>query len=243
MRYLIFLDYDGTLTPIVKKPHLAKLTAKQKSFLKKLAENPDVLITIVSGRKLADVKKLVGIANIFYAGNHGFEISGPKTNIIHPKAQASKPILKKIKKALTSAVKGIKGALVEDKTYTLSLHYRLVKSKDHKKLEKIFKNIISPYLKSKTIRITHGKKVFEVRPNVDWNKGQAVRWLIKKLGKGKKYTPIYIGDDTTDEDAFKLLKKKGVTLRVGKIKETSAKNFLKDINDVYKFLKILALEF
>ena len=243
MKYLIFLDYDGTLTPIVKKPHLAKLTAKQKSFLKKLAANPEVILTIVSGRKLAEVKKLVGLPHIFYAGNHGFEIKGPALSKVHPKALASKPTLKKIKKALAAAAKKIKGALVEDKTYTLSLHYRLVKAKDLKKLEETFKEIIAPYLKGKNIRVTHGKKVFEVRPNIDWNKGLAVRWLISKLVKGKKHIPIYIGDDTTDEDAFKLLRKKGVTIRVGKFKETSAKNFLKDVNDVYKFLKILALEF
>lgn len=237
MKYLLFLDYDGTLTPIVKKPHLATLSKSRRSFLNKLCQDPRFMVTIISGRMLADLKKRVGLRTAYYAGNHGFEIIGPKTKLTHPKALAAKPILKKIKKELHQTLKGIKGALIEDKILTLSLHYRLVKAKDLRKVKTIFKNIVSPYLKKKKIRVTQGKKVFEVRPNVAWHKGYAVSWFIKKLGKGKKILPIYIGDDTTDEDAFKVLKRQGITVRVGKTKKTQAKDFVKNVDEVYKLLE------
>jgi trehalose-phosphatase len=243
MKYLLFLDYDGTLTPIVSKPSLAKLTKSQKTFLKKLSKARHLMVAIVSGRKLSELRKLVGVSGFYYAGNHGFEISGPKTKLTHPKALAAKPILNKIKKELKAKTRGIKGVLVEDKTLTLSLHYRLVKNRDLGKLKRIFQATIKPYLKKKKIRVTHGKKVFEVRPNVDWHKGKAVLWFMQKLAKGKKITPIYIGDDTTDEDAFKALRKQGETIRVGKTKKTHAQHVINNVNEVYRFLSIMALEF
>jgi trehalose-phosphatase len=236
MKYLLFLDYDGTLTPIVSKPSLAVLSKARRAFLKKLSCSPDLLISIVSGRLLADVKKKVGIPNIFYAGNHGFEISGPKTNIIHPKARSAKPVMKKIKNELATRLKGIKGVIVEDKVLTLSLHYRLVRTPDLKKVAKIFFRTVEPYLHAKEIRITSGKKVFEVRPNVAWDKGKAVLWLMKKLGKGQRFTPVYIGDDRTDEDAFRVLKQRGLSVRVGRTKDTCAQRQVKDVDAVYRFL-------
>jgi len=243
MKYILFLDYDGTLTPIVRKPTQAKLTRSRKTFLKKLSKARHLMVAIVSGRKLSNLKKLVGVPGFYYAGNHGFEISGPGTKLTHSKALAARPVLQRIKKELLAGTKGIKGALVEDKTLTLSLHYRLVKNRDLAKLKRIFQNIVKPYLKTKKIRVTRGKEVFEVRPNVDWHKGKAVLWFMKKLGQGKKLTPIYIGDDTTDEDAFKAIRKNGETIRVGKAAQTAAKHIINDVDEVYQFLSIMALEF
>ncbi|MFH1347913.1 MAG: trehalose-phosphatase [Candidatus Margulisiibacteriota bacterium] len=238
----IFLDYDGTLTPIVNKPHQAKLSSARRSFLKKFSQLPHVKLIIISGRMLSDLKKRVGIPNIYYAGNHGFEISGPGTKLVHPKARSAKPVLKKLGSLLVGKLKSIKGVLVEDKILTLSVHYRLVTKKDLPKVEEIFQEIIRPYLKTKMIRVSHGKKVFEVRPNIKWDKGQAVLWFLNKKAKGKKVFPVYIGDDTTDEDAFKALKNRGSTFRVGRTTKTCAEHFLKDVDQVYMLLRILAVE-
>ncbi|MFH1684274.1 MAG: trehalose-phosphatase [Candidatus Margulisiibacteriota bacterium] len=238
----VFLDYDGTLTPIVDKPHQAKLSSARRSFLKKFSQLPHVKLIIISGRMLSDLKKQVGIPGIYYAGNHGMEISGPKTKLVQPKAQSAKPILKKLGSLLVGKLKSIKGVLVEDKVLTLSLHYRLVTKKDLPKVEKIFKDTISPYLKTKKIRVTHGQKVFEVRPDTKWDKGQAVLWFLNKRAKGKRAFPVYIGDDTTDEDAFKVLLKRGSTFRVGRTTNTHAEHFLKDVDQVYLLLRTLALE-
>lgn len=240
MKYFLFLDYDGTLTPIVKKPGLAVLSKTRRSLLKKIARAPHFLVAIVSGRMLSDLKKRVSIKGIYYAGNHGFEIAGPKTKITHPKALQAKPILREIKSKLREKLGDIKGIIIEDKILTLSLHYRLVSAKDFKKIKKLFPGIVKPYLKTKKIRLTYGKKVFEIRPNIKWDKGRAVLWFMKKVGKGKKFTPLYIGDDTTDEDAFRVVK---TSFRVGKTKKTHARYCLKDVDQVYKFLELLVLEF
>lgn len=236
MRYLLFLDYDGTLTPIVKKPGLAILSSSRRKALKQAAKSRSIKIAVVSGRKLSDLKQKVNIKGIYYAGNHGFEIEGPKVKVIHPKAKKIVPTLKKIRSKLKSALKGTKGIMVEDKVLTLSLHYRLARKKDLRKIDRIFHSVTAPY---KNIRITHGKKVYEVRPKVAWDKGRAVLWLIKKLAQKTKAVPIYIGDDVTDEDAFKALKQKGITLRVGRSKTSCAQRFLKNVNEVYKFIESL----
>ncbi|MEE8638419.1 MAG: trehalose-phosphatase [Candidatus Margulisiibacteriota bacterium] len=243
MKYFLFLDYDGTLTPIVKKPGLATLSRSRRAFLKKLRKASYIVTAIISGRMLSDLKQRVGIGGLYYVGNHGFEIEGPGIRITHPKALQAKPILREIKTKLKKSFQKIKGVIIEDKILTLSLHYRLVQAKDFRIIKRVFPGIVRPYLKTKKIRLTHGKKVFEIRPNINWNKGRAVLWFLKKLKAKKKDLPIYIGDDTTDEDAFRLLKKRGLTIRVGRAKRTCAKYYLKDVDGVYKFLKFLALEF
>ncbi len=243
MKYLLFLDYDGTLSPIVKKPHQAFLAANRRAFLKKLDKKPNFAVIIISGRILSDLKKRVGIPRIYYIGNHGFEMAGPGIRFLHPAAKAAKPILREIKRKLIKDLREIKGVIIEDKILTLSLHFRLVLPRYLKKVKKIFLKIAGPYVKKKKIRVTRGKKVFEVRPNVKWNKGEAVLWLLQRLTKGQKVFPVYIGDDTTDEDAFRALKNRGISVRVGRKKNTYARHFVKDVSEVYRFLKKLALEF
>jgi trehalose 6-phosphate phosphatase len=236
MNYLLFLDYDGTLTPIVRKPGMAELSRFRKKLLKALARRRYLRVAIVSGRMLSDITKRVGIRNIYYVGNHGFEIAGPGLRFIHPRARAAQPSLRKIKKELERRLKHIKGIIIEDKKLTMSLHYRLVKTSGLNKVREVFRRAAAPHLKARKIRVTQGKKVFEIRPNADWDKGRAVLWLAKKLDPRQKAVPVYIGDDTTDEDAFRALKKRGITIRVGRSKKTSAQRQLKDVDAVYRFL-------
>jgi trehalose-phosphatase len=236
MKYLLFLDYDGTLTPIVRKPGMAELSRSRKEQLKALARHRHLRVAIVSGRLLSDITERVGIKNIYYVGNHGFEIAGPGLRFIHPKARAAKPSLQKIKKELERRLKHIKGLIIEDKKVTMSLHYRLVKTSALNEVRRVFRRAAAPYLKARKIRVTQGKKVFEMRPNADWDKGRAVLWLVKKLDPRQTAVPIYIGDDTTDEDAFRALKKKGLTARVGRSKQTHAQRRLQDVDAVYRFL-------
>lgn len=241
MRYLLFFDFDGTLTPIVARPALAKLSKNKLELLKSLAKAPAVTIAIISGRQLATLKEKINIPGAYYAGNHGFEIFGPKIRFVHPKAKEAKPLFKKILLELKKALRGIKGIIVEDKGATLSLHYRCAESSKVARVKRIFHKLAESWPKSK-IKITEGKKVFEIRPKVKWDKGEAVRWLLKHLGFQKGDCPIYIGDDTTDEDAFKVLAGKGVTIKVGSTKNSLAQESLKDIEAVYKFLETLLVE-
>jgi trehalose-phosphatase len=235
----LLMDYDGTLTPIVAKPELAVLSSGMRDLLEKLSKK--FIVGIISGRSLADVKNLVRVSGIYYAGNHGFEISGPKLKLKNPEAEKIRPLIQELCKKLEKEVKDINGALVENKGLTFSLHYRLVSKEDFIKLKRIFRAQVRHYISEGKIKVTEGKKVFEIRPNIEWDKGKAVKWLISTLRMADAL-PIYIGDDKTDEDAFLELKNRGITILVSEKQEkeeSNAKYFLNDVGEVKKFLKKL----
>ena len=135
---LLLLDYDGTLTPIASKPQYAKLNTDVRKILRLLAKRKKITLGIISGRKIQDLKKLINIKEIYYAGNHGFEIKGPGVNFIHSSISNFKNTKRRIKKALEVESKSIKGTIVEDKGATLSFHYRLVDKKSQKRAREIF---------------------------------------------------------------------------------------------------------
>jgi len=234
----LFFDYDGTLTPIVSTPEKAKFPKRAKNLVKRLKTHPKFTIAIISGRSLKDVKRMVGLKGVVYAGNHGLEIKGKGVKFLKPvAADAFKPLMKEISVALCKALGYIDGARVEDKGATLSVHYRLVKEKDISLVKNRFERVVTPFVRSKKVRLSSGKKVLEVRPNLDWHKGKAVLMLLK--GK-KKTLPLYLGDDVTDIDAFRAIKGKGISIFVGSPKKrTSADYFLKDPKDVERFIEKL----
>lgn len=232
MKLFLMLDYDGTLAPIVKDPLRAVLSAPRRELLKRLARRPEIELAIISGRKLSVVKRLAGICNIIYVGNHGFEILAGKNHWIHPAAKKMIPLLKKIKAGLKKKLH-CRGLLIEDKGLILSIHYRSLAKSAIPAFKRDIKLALKPW--RGTVKITPGKMVYEVRPPLNWDKGAAVRWLIKNL-KLREYFPVYIGDDKTDEDAFRALKGRGLTYLVGNHSRTSAKRHFGGINDVYRFL-------
>ncbi len=237
-RLFLFLDYDGTLTPIVQTPQQAVLSHDIKTLLKRLTKKCD--LAIISGRSLKDVKKRVGIKGIFYAGNHGWEIEGRGIRFKSRIVPRLKKVLQHIRDGLKSKLSGIKGVFVEDKGLSLSVHYRLADKKDIGRIRNSFDEVTHFFLIRKKIKGSLGKKVFEVRPPLAWDKGTVVLWLLSAqksiLKKGAPY-PVYLGDDVTDEDAFKALKKKGLGIFVGRPKDSYARFYLKGPHDVKKFLE------
>jgi len=232
---LIFLDYDGTLTPIVDTPDKAILSKDMKDVLIKLSNKFHV--AIVSGRATDDVRQKVGLENLFYAGSHGFEIYKPNGTVkINEDAAAVREDIKKISSELADKLKSISGALVEDVKYTVSVHYRLVADKDFEFLQKCVDDVI---LKYPNLRKTLGKKVFEIRPNIDWHKGKAVEWILDFWEfASAEYCPVYIGDDVTDEDAFKVLEDKGLSIVVSEKQRQSAAQYrIKDVDEVKDVLQ------
>lgn len=235
----LFLDYDGTLSPIVEKPEKAFISKSAKQLLCKLSKNPRCKLAIISGRALEDIKRRIGIDRIIYAGNHGLEIKGPNIRFIKPVSKRYKRILQHIKGELNTNLSTVERAFVEDKGLSLSIHYRLVDSSQIPKIKTILHEATILYTLKDKIKIKLGKKVFEIRPEVEWDKGKVVLWLLKKWKvrfKNKEIMPIYIGDDATDEDAFKVLKNKGISVFVGKPKKSYAKYYLKNTREVEDFL-------
>lgn len=236
---LLALDYDGTLTPIVKRPQDAILDNHTRQILASLSKKGKFSVAIISGRKLKEVQELVKIKDIYFAGNHGFEIKGPNVEFIHPVYFYFKPYIEEIKKAFLEKTKDINGVLIEDKGITLSLHYRLVDEKNIKRVKDIFEKACLPYLKRGKIRIISGKKVLEIRPPIVWDKGKALKTIEDITKKSNNTLTIYIGDDKTDEDVFSAIKNKGISIFAGQPKNSGAKYFLNNTFEVKKFLERL----
>ena len=234
---ILFLDYDGTLVPICKEPPLARLSSDTKKLLKELLRNPFFSVGIISGRCLGEIRKMVGIPDLFYAGNHGFEIMFKKRVWIHPDLENFASGLKKIVRAVNSRTRGIKGIIVENKKFTASIHYRNVTTHSPGAIRTLITDILDPY--PETFTVCRGKKVFEIRPRIEWDKGKAVERLTELLAVRTRMMRIYIGDDQTDEDAFTVLGKRDIPIRVGAKKGSRASYYLRGSGEVSTFLKML----
>jgi len=220
-KIVFFLDYDGTLTPIVRRPELAVLSPGMKEVLSKLVLH--YTVAIVSGRLRDDVEKLVGIEGILYAGSHGFDIRGPSFSLVHPQAQEAVGDIKKIVKTIKEGLGDIKGILIEDKEFSVGVHYRLVGDSDLARIRGYVDGIVK---KHNNLRLMLGKKVFEILPAIDWNKGKALCWIMKALNLTfSEATVIYIGDDTTDEDAFRVIRTRGTGILVADNARVSTADF------------------
>lgn len=239
-KIVLFLDYDGTLTPIARSPSQATLSPENKELLRHLVNNPVFQVVIISGRMLADVKQIVGIKGVIYIGNHGWEIEGSSMHFESLIPVQTSSVLKKIKYELMTQLSDIQGAFVEDKGVTLSVHYRQVAGDKEFLVKRIFDYICRPYHRQHMIKIHAGKKVLELRPPVEWDKGKAALWLLRKheilYGKGN-VLPVYIGDDSSDEDAFIALKDKGITVLVGYQKFSAADYYLAGPREVTGLLR------
>lgn len=235
----LLMDYDGTLAPIADTPAEALIPQDTKDLLADLSVMKNIKLAIVSGRELKDVKKMVGIPGMIYAGNHGLEIEGPGIEFSVKVPEGTITLLQNIKKLLSFKLGAVKGVYIEDKKLAIALHYRNAKTGVISMLKEYFNYAVQPYLMTNKVDVLIGKMVYEVRPHVDWNKGNAIMWLISKITKetDREILPIYIGDDITDESVFKCLENTGVTVFVGENRKTAAKHYLKDTGEVYEILK------
>lgn len=242
---MLLSDYDGTLTPIVLRPEEAVLSPEVKATLTVMAKKPTFSVGIISGRSLPEIMSLVAIEGIYYAGNHGFEIEGPGLKFLHPAAQAARVEIRELVRQLLDRLGDIKGVIVEDKVFSLSVHYRLVSADEESKVAEMFRVITSLPKQEEKIRITSGKKVWEVRPPVDWHKGKAVETIKDAIPGSDGALVIYLGDDRTDEDAFSVVHRlQGWGIFVGAGTESSrAGYYLESTAEVVEFLaRLLAMK-
>ncbi|MFP4090213.1 MAG: trehalose-phosphatase [Cyclobacteriaceae bacterium] len=234
-RVCFFFDFDGTLSPITHNPEEARLDEEVKKQLRKLSELCP--IAIVSGRDRHDIEERVGLPELFYAGSHGFDIKGPKdVSHQHEAAREVLPQLDKISNKLEESLQGMEHVHLERKKYALAVHYRGAEEETVQEVRKLIKQEVKQFSR---LRWDHGKQIFEVKPDIEWHKGKAVLWILENLGQSLDDTlAFYLGDDITDEDAFKVLQQQGIAILVEEHdKQTFASYRLHDQKQVSKFIK------
>ena len=231
----ILLDFDGTLTPIVDRPDQAVFSESTRRILRTLRAR--VPVAILSGRELEDVRERVGVDGIVYAGSHGFDIAGPD-DINRQVGTEFFPALDRAEKELRGKLEDIAGALVERKRFSIAAHYRKVNEDDFPKLKGAVTEVVKRH---QQLRKMDGKKVYELLPGVDWDKGKAASWILQNLAlKQGKVRPIYIGDDRTDEYAFRAVEGQGIGILVSEEPRTTAAQYsLKNPPEVERFLSVL----
>ncbi len=236
-RVAVFLDYDGTLTPIVQRPEQAVLSNDIRDAVRKLA--CQCTVAVVSGRDLRDVRQRVGIEEVFYAGSHGFDIAGPEGRQVESQQGTDfLPVLDRAERTLADRLQEIDGARVERKKFSIAVHYREVREARVEAVEDIVDQALADYPE---LRKSSGKKVYELQPKIDWHKGKALLWLLEVLGLNQPdVLPIYVGDDVTDEDAFAVLRDRGIGIVVAEGSQpTAARYTLEDPTHVLYFLRAL----
>lgn len=239
----VFLDYDGVLTPIVSHPDLAVLSPEMGAVLIELASVTTV--AIVSGRDVDDVRSKVQLPGIYYAGSHGFDIIDPDgVPVADERLDRFHVYLEPLDQAadaLESRLEDVAGARVERKRFAIAIHYRQVADEDYPALETA---VLETAPRVPLLRVEAGKKIFEFRPDFDWDKGRALAWLLGELGlDGPEVVPLYLGDDTTDEDAFRVVRTRGVGIVVGHDGDPSlARYALEDTDEVRVFLSRLTTD-
>ncbi len=215
---LLLFDYDGTLTPIASRPELAELSSETVELLSSLSRRDKYILGIISGRSLSDVRTRVGIQGIIYSGNHGLEIQGRGLDFVHSEAGGLKEGLDRIFQRLEKELAACPGVVLEHKGYSLSVHYRLTPPARVKEVEAVFTATLRPFVDAAQARVTSGKKVLEVRPNFQWDKGKAIAKIQAEYPQAS--LTVFFGDDRTDEDGFAAVEAVGgISVFVGPPRE------------------------
>jgi len=234
---LVALDFDGTLADIEQRPDAATLPESTREVVASLAELPDAAVAVVSGRELADVRERVAVPSAAYAGNHGLEIHADEY-VVHPTAEAAEGTIEEACELVAAELADVEGVIVENKGVTATVHYRLV---DDEAVPVVREAVESLAAARGDLRLTTGKGVLELRPAVEWDKGEAVRRLRDELvPDGEEWLAVYVGDDTTDEAAFAVLADDGVAIKVGDDPTTDAAYRVADPEAVRTVLSWLA---
>ncbi len=234
----LFLDFDGTLSPIVRDPGQAVLSLRMRRRMEKLLSTGWCRIAVISGRTLEDIRRRIGIAGITYAGNHGLEIEGPKVKFRYPIPRTARSALDDVRRVLGKTLFAVPGVFLEDKGATLTVHLRKVKHGELRMVEYAVSEATRPYRIQEGVVVRPGKETFEIRPSVEWNKGKTVLWLLEKgaVADGEPPWPLFVGDDRTDEDAFQAIRARGATVYVGPPRQTTALYYLRNVGEVAEFL-------
>ena len=233
---MVFLDYDGTLSPIVSDPDAARLVDGAAEALELVAAACPV--AVLSGRDLADVRSRIDMAGIWYAGSHGFELTGPDgTYHQNEEAAVFVPVLERAAAELSQTPGTDSGSA--GRAQALCRRGALPRGRRERVGE-----IVSTTHKlgqRAGLRVTSGRMLVELRPDLDWDKGTTLAWIRDRIDPSGSLLPIYIGDDLTDEDAFDAVKFDGIGIVVGHDEDgdrkTAAHFTLQSPDQVREFLQ------
>jgi trehalose 6-phosphate phosphatase len=236
----VFLDYDGTLTPIVDRPEDAVISHGMRRTVRELAGRCPVCV--VSGRDRRVVQELIGLDDLIVAGSHGFDIWSREGTIGWEEGAEFETLLDEVKTRLHEELVPIEGALVEPKRSSVAAHYRLVSDEERPRVKEVVDTILARY--PDELKVTPGKMVYEIQPKLDWDKGKAGLYLLEVLRLDRDdVVPLYLGDDITDEDAFEALADRGISIFVGRADDsevagrtTAADYILHTTEEVRQFL-------
>lgn len=238
-RLLLFLDYDGTLTSIVDHPEKALLEDDSRAVLKRIVRRHPVYV--VSGRDMNDVRNRVGIEGIEYVGSHGFHMMESAPEIDPQELEEAAVELDTAANELEQWLDYIDGVFIERKRYSFALHYRRANRDDLQQIGAAAQDVMERYA---SVAFKKGKEVIEFVPDIPWDKGRCLQALMarwKETADGADAFAVYIGDDITDEDAFRILDPDaGLCVLVAETgRETAAEFRLSDPHGVRMFLEAL----
>ncbi len=255
----LYSDFDGTLVPLQADPMTCHLSASQAATLRALAAVPGVHITIVSGRRLVDLRSRIGIAGLGYVGNHGLEIATPSHNFVHPGALALATRLGQWQSTLQAKLEPFTGAWIENKELSLSIHYRTLAECRRQDFMAVIENYKGAITEDGQLVISDAKQVVEIRPNLGWTKGSAIQVVDDYINNDyingdhinedhinkdrNRARRVYFGDDISDEDAFAQWQQ-DLTVLVGEAnRQTHANHRLGDYHQTHRLLDALRARF
>jgi trehalose-phosphatase len=236
---VLLLDFDGTLAEFEDDPAAVRLAPSRQALLQAMAARPDLTLGIITGRRIEDVRDRCGAgSSVFYAGLHGLEIEGPGLRFTHATATVAGPTIGVLKDELREATQAMPGVLIEDKGLSVVLHVRAASDADRLHARRRLGALAEPYVNQGVLRLQPGDQIVELLPNIDWNKGDAVRSILTHVAAQRKQRvwPVYVGDDATDEDAFEAIGTGGLTIAVT-TRPAGASHRLPDPAAVEQFLR------
>lgn len=202
----LFLDFDGTLAPIVDDPEVAQAPPDTRAVVQHLTTS--IPVAVISGRDLEDVRGRAGLDRAWFAGSHGFELAGPDgQHHRHEAAEAALPTLDRAEEELRARLAPDTGVIVERKRFAIAVHTRRAAEQATAEATTAVEQVCSDH---EGLRVSGGRAVVELRPDVDWDKGEALQWLLGRIDPEGELLPVYAGDDLTDEDALGVVHGRGL---------------------------------
>jgi trehalose 6-phosphate phosphatase len=206
---LLGLDFDGTLAPIVEDHTEATMAPDARDAVGRLAAHSGVALAVVSGRALEDLTGRVDVEGAVYAGNHGLELAHEGERTVHPDVEGIGPEIDRLCAELDDRLEDVPGYAAENKRVTATVHYRTTPEEHVPRVVGTVERVVDGV---DGLRVTEGRAIREVRPAVEWDKGRVMELLAGTTPPG--WRVMYVGDDTTDEDAFRAIRPDGVGVRV-----------------------------